>query len=627
MKKIICLIIFCCICISPAYARWATFDDAPMKFSYVQEINIDKSGKKEFIIEMSGEILKEQGRSYFAHYNLIYNGVNARIKILEAKTSYKGKEYKVGKKSIEDKPLASPAHGFDQNRQILLAFPKSEIGAKIYLKYKYTEKRPVLENFYSGLFTFGAGEFVEKERVILRSKIPLHIKINDPEKVLKIKKDKHDKFHNLDIVLTKPLYTDVIGEPGRNILNKKLLTYISLSSFNKWNALASRIDIEGYAEIFKESLPKTFVQIANIAAQKKNEEEQINTVTSLLNEKIQYMGDWRSIKGKFFPRSLKQIDKTRLGDCKDFSASTAVLLSKLGYKAQIALVRRGVGSYFFPNTLPVMSAFNHAIVKITDKHGKVRWIDPTNFVSMSSGIFPDIAGKMALVLDDKQPSYERIPDVDPNHAQIIMDSKKNILNNGTVIVSGTQMRKNEFAISLTGAELTSTKKTIKDDLFYYLSGEDLEKKNKISMMLPDLKSRTVKDILIEYSYKQENELLKTNLGYGISSSYRFLDSFLNTPEYYVSDILISSFPYSVKSKSIIQNVKVKNIKSLNKEIKSPWVYISRKFKVNGQDLEVKSEIIIYKNLILNEDLRKPEFIKLKKELEENFKDVAIIFSK
>lgn len=120
-----------------AQARWANYDLASTRTDiYNHEIKVNKNGTYEEIKEEKFEVLKESGRDSAAHYTIHYNTDSEKINIIEAKTIYKGKEYKVDKKFIEDKPLASAANGFDQTNQILLAFPKTEIGAKIYIKYK-----------------------------------------------------------------------------------------------------------------------------------------------------------------------------------------------------------------------------------------------------------------------------------------------------------------------------------------------------------------------------------------------------------------------------------------------------------------------------------------------------------
>ncbi|NRA73144.1 MAG: DUF3857 domain-containing protein [Rickettsiales bacterium] len=626
MRNLVFFVIIFLVCINPAYARWASFDDASVKLSRSAEINIDEEGKAEGIFEMEAEILKESGRSIAGRYILSYDAGNSKVKVIEAKTTYQGKEYKVKSEHIEDKPLASASHGFSQKRQVLIAFLKPEIGAKIYLKYKTYNIKPELKDFYGELFSFGAGEFVERENVKLYSKIPLHILVNDPKKVLKITKDRDDDFHKLEISLTKPLYTSVMSEPSNNILNNKHLTYVSVSSLKNWSDLGNSVSIKGYTKIFKEKLPQAFKKIADKAAKKKHEIDQINIVTSLLNDKIQYIGDWRSVEGRLFPRGLAKMSKTQLGDCKDFASATAAILAKMGYKTQIVLVRRGVGN-FYPDSLPNMGAFNHAMVKVVNKQGKIRWIDPTNFVSMADGVFPDVAGKKVLVLDTKKSSYEKIPNVDPKHASSILNYKINILDGDEIMEKGQLTLRNERALMVAGMGLHATKKTIEDGIFSWLSGKDLEEQNKLSIDVPNLKSRIVKDTKIKYAYKIENALLKTNLGSAWELfSFSVLKTFFDIPEYYVQDIFISSRPFSSQRNIIIKNVKVKNIKVLNKEIKSPWLYVSRKCNIKGKDLHIEYNLIIYKNIIPNEEIKTPEFLKFKKDLEKNFKDIAIIFS-
>lgn len=604
-------------------AKWASFADAPIKSSYTQEINVDASGKTREIREIQFEILKEPGRNIAASYILRYNGASQKIKIIDAKTIYKEKEYKLDKNLIEDKPLASAHHGFDQTRQILLAFPKAEIGAKIYLKYSVITTEVPLDKFYASVFDFGTQEFVDKSYVKLYSKIPLHILINDPDKVLTITKDAKDSFHNIEITLTKPIYKEVINEPQSNVVNNKYLTWISVSSLNKWEDLAAKFG-KSYEKVFTQKLPKDFVKIADAAKQQKDDVGQINTVTSLLNDKIRYMGDWRTIKGGFIPRNLDIISKTQLGDCKDFAASTAAILTNLGFKAQVALIRRGNRS-FYPESLPDLGAFNHAFVKVTTKQGKIYWIDPTNFQSMAGGIFPDIEGKMALILDPKQPSYERVYSIDPQHSQAILKRQIEIVDGNKIVESGNLTLKNEGAYPITGVALQNSEANIKDMLLNSLSRTILEEKNKKSLQLPDLKSRIVKDISFNYAFEQENRILKTNLGQAIKLTYDSIAGFFDVSQDCVSDVLGS--PSTGIRQTIIKNVTAQNIESLNKEIKTPWLYISRKCSVNSNhDLQIDDTIIVYNHLIANEDLKKPEFTQLKSELEKNFKDVALVFT-
>src|SRR4051812_19549083 len=99
-SAIICIIVSLS---NTAQARWATYDDASIeinKYNVLETVN--KDGTNEGVIEEEKTILKEQGRDYAANYVIKYNGDSSKVTILEAKTIYGGKEYKVDQDMIED---------------------------------------------------------------------------------------------------------------------------------------------------------------------------------------------------------------------------------------------------------------------------------------------------------------------------------------------------------------------------------------------------------------------------------------------------------------------------------------------------------------------------------------------
>ena len=98
------------------------------------------------------------------------------------------------------------------------------------------------------------------------------------------------------------------------------------------NTTGSKAISKDYETVINQDLPPLHESIRKEASCMTHSVDQINKVTSLLSEKIRYMGDWRTIEGKFAPRSLKAVATSGVGDCKDFSASTAaILLSQLIY--------------------------------------------------------------------------------------------------------------------------------------------------------------------------------------------------------------------------------------------------------------------------------------------------------
>ena len=509
---------------------------------------------------------------------------------------------------------------------MLLAFPKIETEAITHLKYKLTITRPPLDDFYAETFWFGDNEFVDTKKINIKSKIPLHILVNDPEKYLKITEKKDKDLHQIEITLKKPVYKQVINEPGSAILNYKNIPWVSVSSINDWKEFAKKQG-ERTAKIIAQALPKDFEAILKEAKKKTNEVDQINTVTSLLNDKVRYMGDWRTIKGRFVPRDLATISKTQIGDCKDFSAATAAILNKLGFKAQAVVVMRGIKQPSL-DILPGFEAANHQMLKVTGKDNKVYWIDPTNFVSMADGIFPDIAGKMALILDPKQPGYEKIPEVDYSHAKADLKREWDIIENDIIIEKGRLVLENEETLGLIGSELKISSDVVKDIIFDYLAGTTLDKKEKKSMELPKLDSRIADKIALTYTLEKNGDILSTNAGFAFNLSYigGIISKICDISQDYVADIVVDAFPCTITKETIIKNIKVKNIGLLNKEIKTPWLYVKRSCKLNkDNNLQINDAVILYKNIIPAKDFENPEFIRLKKWLKRNFKNTVILF--
>ncbi|CAH2210443.1 jg12639 [Pararge aegeria aegeria] len=608
---------------STAEARWSKYEDASVevKFSNVN-INVNRDGTYETEVELQAKILKESGRDRFSLYSLIYNDDSADLTVLEAKTAYNGEEYIVTEDMMEDKPLASPSKGFDQLRQVTISFPKIEIGTEVYLRYKQVNKKVPVDNFYGLSFSYH-GDYLQAENTKINSELPLEIKVNDPREVLEIAEEKNDDIHSISIALKKAVYENTTNEPHNGILNIKHNTWVSLSSLSEWEDLAKKL-APGYHSVINQPLPATFEAIAEFADNESTDEEKINAVTSLLNEKVQYMGDWRTVSGKFFPRDLEKIADSQVGDCKDFSASTAAILQKLGYKVQPILVMRGTTSTSNPEALPNMGNFNHVMLKVTNRDGKIYWIDPTNTVSMAQGIFPDIADRNALVLDSEEADYIKIPAVQGENSKVISHSELTIEDN-VVNEYGQLTVQGEAALGLTGVGLYYSNEQLRDSVFRMISGVYLDEEEKKFLELPDLTLRNVEDLTIKYEFQQKNKIFKTNLGPALNLGDNWLNDVVNTASDQVSDLFIG-VPKTKESHMIIKDIKIKNCENLNFEINSPWLYVNRFCKYQNDGTEFSNLITIKKSFITNEELKTAEYKNLKSELENNFSRASIIIS-
>lgn len=610
-------------CSLPVQARWASYQDAPAEIeSYTSDVVIDKEGKSEETIEKQIKILNESGRSAFGVERIHFNGNIEKVEIIKAKTIVNGKEYTVPKETIEIKPLASEISGFDQLFQILISYPHVSVGSQLYLKYKVRVLKQPLPHYFSIKYYYGEGLCWKKAKLKVKSALPFHIKVNDPHRRLDLKKRQEGKYQSLTMTSTKPAYDDLQNEPQSNQIPDTLKTWVSLSTFDKYADL-SKAFAKGYETVINQPLPYMMESIRKAAKDMLDPVDQINKVTSLLAEKVRYMGDWRAIEGRFAPRPLKDIETSGVGDCKDFAAATAATLKALGYKAQVAIVMRAMAYLPQEKSLPSASDFNHAIVKVTTKDGKVFWIDPTNFVSMADGIFPDISDRPVLVLDTQNPSYETIPPVDFKHSQTHLESTLEIKDSTILKTEGTLRLCGEEAHSITGAALTRSSQSIEEEIIQFFSEETSPIHKKV--ILPLLDSRIVKDIVIQYAYEQENNLLLTNVGVGILLRTTWSKPFLDTSEEQEGTTFLG-LPATIRKKTIIKDVSAEQIKDLTYEVNTPWVKAKRECRTNPQGIELEEFITILKSFISAQDVKSNSFQELKATLKKFANKIAVISS-
>tara|TARA_A100000171_G_C2130889_1_gene146639 strand:+ start:506 stop:2152 length:1647 start_codon:yes stop_codon:yes gene_type:complete len=518
------LLLFQVLLCSKVEARWSVKEDSPYECClYDRNIIIDENGKTEETIEESYIILNEKGRSDIGTFNIIYNSSTEKHKVIEAKTIVEGKEYKVDKDKIVSKPISGNVNGFDTIQQVTISFPKVEIGAKIYLKTKVINHNPALNEHFAFDFYFGSGVYLQKATIVLHSKIPLFIKKNDPHKALEVHQEKRGDLYIIKASNTKPLVTSLTNEATNSIIMPSDQTFMEVSSLNSFESLGNLL-VNGYEKSLKVPLMPSLDSIKKEAEKAKKTTDQINAVTSMVSSLIRYMGDWRSNEGRFQPRSLVEILRSGFGDCKDYSVVVGRILRAMGYDVNVALVWRGLPYLERGERLPSLSAFNHAMLKVVDKSGATYWIDPTNMVSMSNFIFPDISNRHALVLKPGKSTYEFIPAI---------KSSENVTKKFQYLaffpdyigVRGNVELRGVSALNVTGLGLLMSLRAIEESFIKEIS--DDTNPVDISLSLPDLTSRIVKNVVCQYSFKEKDVLYTTTDGSGLDMSSYSIEPILN----------------------------------------------------------------------------------------------------
>ena len=606
------------ICLTQfSWARFMTDEEAGIQYECVNyNITINQDFTTHWIIDQQQRLLNESARENMKLVQLYYHDNFESIKLLNAAITNKTTQ-SVDTQLIEDKTLASQPIGFTDTRQILIPFKNVQVGSQVAIKYARTTKQPLIDNHFSTRLHYGEDGYWKASITKITSKVPLYLYANDPLKVLKIETAEKSGTYYYTIELLRPFTIKTINEPGSSLLSPDLQTWVSISTDNTWADFGKNIAAK-YEVIAGKDLPDEFINTVESAKKLKNEAERINHITAFIQDKIRYLGDWKITERGFYPRDITTIVDTEYGDCKDFATLTVAMLRKLGLTAKFALVNRGeiIGEYL--NALPGIT-FNHAMVYVESPNGKIYWIDPTNKISMATGLFPDIANRHALVLDTQQSQYIKIPEIDL--AQSITRCQHEYQ------LKPTAMRKtiditfeNEQAIPYTGLELFAHKGVIEDYIYSHYPEHNIPKNQRIRLVLPVLTSRILKNINFILEYIVEYPYARSNLGNAINlDSYNF-----DCPDDSVHDIYLGS-PQTYIKKYVFDQ-EIANINALDASISTPWLELTRKGTITSGKTIIVDKYVIKKSYLTQNDRQSKQYNDFKNKINQAFKKALLVIA-
>ncbi len=623
MRTIASLGILVAFCSLSVEARWAKPDDVDYAVeSRSTEVWIQKDGTYSEDIEEVVSILKDNARIARGMIRLNYNPEVSSLEVLLAETIKGDIKLAVESHLIEDKPLASSGEGFDQWRQVLIAFPGVDVGSKVHFKYRRKWSQVPAPDFYSDAYYFGT-EYQKSGNVMLHSQLPLITQVNDPENLLKISSSTHraDNYPNqLEIRLKAPLLKTVVDEADPYIDSKKM-PFVLIASTRDWS-MVSRSVVAQYESILSGPLPPLFQNIADAARAVEDPIEKINLVTSRLADKVRYLGDWRTLKGKWVPRPLKTIAASQFGDCKDFSASVAAILRNVGMQADVAWVWRGWNPVTEPHDLPSNFRFNHAIVR-TQSSGRIFWVDGTNVASFAQGIPGDISDRPALIVASGRSSIERIPAPRPDDFRYSFAQKLDFSKADGVRVQGSFQSRGGDAASWINGNLNTSQDTLDFKLVRAAARTDSFRDWKVEGF--KIKSRVVGELSAKFQYFEKAQGYRSTAGY----AYPIIppdavDRLLFNADQRQSDIVLGE-PFTYERDLIFSNVSVAGEEDLACSLNSPWVSIKREVNRVPSGIRVHDELQLKKQLLHHADYSTPEFAQLQERLVKCFRFSSVIY--
>lgn len=604
-------------------ARWAKPDDMDYSVEYRNwESWIHKDGTYDEEIEDEVVVLKDSARMSRGVVRLNYNPEVSKLDVLIAETINGDKKFTVDPHLIEDKPLASSGEGFDQWRQVMIAYPGVDVGSRIHLKYRMKWTYVPAPDFYSSYFYYGY-EYQKAANLILHSQLPLLRQVNDPDHYLSISQTTHsrDEYpHTLQVKLRKPILKNVIDEQDP-FVDPETLSTVSVASSKDWRDVSKSV-LAQYDAILKSPLPPSYKRIADKARKLKDPIEQMNSVTSQLADEIRYLGDWRTLKGQWIPRSLETIAQSKFGDCKDFSASVAAILRTLGMDANVSWVWRGWNPVVEPYNIPSTYRFNHAITRVK-VGGNIYWLDGTNVASFAQGIPGDISDRPALLLDPQASALVRVPMPSIDNFKYQFEQRMDFTGDEGVHVDGTFHSTGGDASGWINANFNSSQDSLNFKMVRAAARTDSFRDWKVE----DFKigSRIVSELHGRFSYidKVMGYRSTAGMGYPIVPPDA-VDRLLFSPDSRASDIVIGE-PFNYERVMQLTNMAVVGQEPLSCSVDSPWVSITREIAQVDKGLRVRDRLKLKKAFIRHSEYTTPQFGELQRKLVSCFRFSTVIY--
>lgn len=570
-----------------AFSRWVEPAEVASKVNFEKvSYHVRADGTYEVTVERQTEIVKDNARNDMGLTRVTNDARSATFELLEAKTVNPGGVVPVRKEHIETKPLASLGPGFDEQVQLTIAYPQVEVGSKLYYKYRRDVKKAQVRGLFSATYPLGWAELLEKEEISFESEVPLYWETLDKEGLLEVESSGTGPW-KLSFRLKKPAFRQIVQEE-RTQIPTDALPWISVSTAPNWKSFPEETPL-AYEKVIHSELPKRFLPLLEKAKEKTSPLEQIDTVTSGLQELVRYVGDWQQVDGAYHPRALQLVADTGFGDCKDYASATAALLTRLGFTAHAAWVLRGGDLLLSPERKIPAPDFNHAIVR-AEKNGKVYWIDPTNTQSFARAVFSDISDRPAFVLRPGAFALERTPAMDPADSSTSLQVRVKLGKAGEAKSEGELRLSGRAALSMTAQGLSLSKSQLDYSFLAWITDPTTLESWKFSDY--DLRSRIVSDIGLRFTFGELFYPLRTTAGEGYSLPRNpYLDVLRARLAERAGDLLLEDpnrwrRTYTVSGKGFVFR------RGVSCEGKSPWIDWKRNVRLQGGAVVATDEVTL-----------------------------------
>lgn len=410
----------------------------------LKEVADQQSNSDAFILNRTAEInVDEKGFESGSYYNAIYIKNEEAVKDYSKLRSFFNAYYydktvdfariiiPSGEVlSMQDDAISLAATNsnddyLDDGMQYEFALPKLVPGSIIEYQTSSKQKKAIIEGYWYSEINFYYYRFLTNRnwlridpvistnnRVTLPKNTPLNIKKINTDVEPQITQQANTisyywQNNNLPAVPYEANMPD-LNEKGQSLV---------LSTIGDWQIIN-----QWFYNLFKPTQVRSS-EISTLAKQlflgKKTEREKVESVFHFMQKNIRYIGAHVG-RGGYKPHIASEVLKHAYGDCKDQSVLIIALLKEANINAYPVMINTYQSEKLHSDL--VTNNFNHMITFV-DGEKDSYWLDTSGETGVFPGVFANLEGKRAFVVDNKKGRILTVKESQPsdNTATITVD--------------------------------------------------------------------------------------------------------------------------------------------------------------------------------------------------------------
>jgi len=381
------------------------YPDANLLFVFDKyNVRFEESGEFTSKEHTLVKILTEKGKRDYSVRKIPYHKRYSEVKINLARVIKKdGRVLDVPSNLIKDGTLeeTQQMNIFEENfRRLSITFPSLEVGDSVETIVE-TRSKPLIKGHYNDIILFQNFEPIINREAEIDAPASKPLKFIVKNGLLQFEKKRVG-----DRVIYrwwKKNSPKIIQEIGMVPITDVALKLV-VSTFKDWKELSRYGESLNAGKI--DSNEKMKEKVAELTKGLKTDEEKILAIFRYVSSKIRYMGSSMDLGAFIEPHPATYTFEKEYGVCRDKSILMIAMLKEIGVKAYDALINI---SQNIEREVPLIF-FEHAIVGVVLKDGRMIFMDPTLELSSSFGE-TYVGGKYVLLLDKKGKDLTKVPPV------------------------------------------------------------------------------------------------------------------------------------------------------------------------------------------------------------------------